>query len=152
MRNKDATFLKMAYTMAQLSTCARRSVGCILTDVNYRIIGSGYNGVPAGVVHCIDKPCRFHDHVHGSSCFATHAETNAIAQCQNVSAIHTVFTTSFPCIECFKLIMNTGCKRIVFDRDYPATRELVEELNASRTIEFVQLPGGVYASQSVGAS
>lgn len=149
MRNKDLTMLKMARTMSELSTCARRSVGCILTDSSYRIIGSGYNGVPSGVDHCIDKPCRFHDHVHGSSCFATHAETNAIAQCQNISAIHTVFTTSFPCIECFKLIMNTGCKRIVFERDYPATRELVETLNASRAIEFIQYTGDVETSLSL---
>lgn len=142
-RDKDHTFLVMAYDMSVLSTCVRRRVGCILADERYRIIGSGYNGVPAGVEHCIDKPCRFHDHVHGSSCFATHAETNAIAQCSNVAAVHTVFTTSFPCIECFKLIMNTGCKRIVFESDYVATRELVEELNAGRAIEFIQYPGYV---------
>jgi dCMP deaminase len=104
-------------------------------------MSSGYNGVPAGITHCTDEPCPFAEHQHGSGCFATHAETNAIAQCRNVDEIWTVFTTSYPCVECFKLIMNTGCKRVVYIQDYPATREQVERINslAPCPIEFVQL-------------
>ena len=130
--------MQIAKTLSALSTCPRRSVGCVLVDQRYRIIGSGYNGVPSGVDHCVDKPCPMRHDEHGSPCFATHAEANAIAQCQNVSAVWTVFTTSFPCIECFKLIMNTGAKRIVFIEDYPAHRELVELLNGD-AIEMIHL-------------
>jgi dCMP deaminase len=137
MRNKDQVFLAIAHMLATLSTCRRRAVGCVLIDSRYRIIGSGYNGTPAGLDHCIDNPCRHADNEHGTTCDSSHAEANALVQCQNPDAIWTVYTTSFPCFECFKLLANTGCKRIVYSKNYPASRKLVEELNAQRSIEFI---------------
>jgi dCMP deaminase len=148
LRDKDYTFMTMAWAISVLATCSRRQVGCLLTDSKNRIIGSGYNGVPSGIEHCVDKPCPMSQNPHGSSCFATHAEVNAIAQCKNVDDVYTVYTTSFPCIECFKLIMNTGCSRIVYAVDYPSSRKLVEELNsnAKRPIELIQRTPYVDAS------
>jgi len=144
---KDAVMMGIAQALSTLSTCSRRSVGCVLVDSKYRIIASGYNGVPAGKKHCTDLPCLLYQQPHGTSCFATHAEVNAIAQCQNVDEVWTVFTTSYPCIECFKLIMNTGAKRIVYWDDYPAHRELVETLNAD-AIEFLHARS--YMDVSIG--
>lgn len=137
MRNKDHIFLVIAHMLSTLSTCRRRAVGCVLVDSRCRIIGSGYNGTPSGLVHCIDNPCRHAHSAHGTMCNSSHAEANSLVQCQNPDAIWTVYTTSFPCFECFKLLANTGCKRIVYSKDYPAHRELVEELNAQRSVEFV---------------
>jgi dCMP deaminase len=132
MRNKEEVMITLAMGLSILSTCSRRRVGCVLVDSAYRIIGTGYNGVPRGVIHCTDHPCPYVSHQHGSSCWATHAEVNAISQCQNTDKVWTVFTTTFPCIECFKLIMNTEAKRIVYIEDYPANQEMVKELNNGR--------------------
>lgn len=137
MRDKDQTFLAIAGMLASLSTCRRRAVGCVLVDSRHRIIGSGYNGTPSGLDHCIDSPCRHAGNKHGTTCNSSHAEVNGLVQCQNPDAIWTVYTTSFPCFECFKLLANTGCQRIVYAEDYPAHREMVEEMNAQRSIEFV---------------
>lgn len=53
-----------------------------------------------------------------NACMATHAEMNAIAQCPAIDRIHTCYTTTEPCISCTKMIMNTGCKRVVYRQDY----------------------------------
>jgi len=139
--HKNWVFLDMAGVMAQLSTCKRRSVGCLLLDSNYRIVGSGYNGAPSGAPHCKDIPCPFVNEPHGSTCNSIHAEANAIRQCQNVDSIHTVCTTSFPCFECFKLIANTGAYQIIYRDDYKASYDLVHQLNNTlkHPIRFIKI-------------
>jgi dCMP deaminase len=92
----------------------------------HHIIGTGYNGVAAGLVHCIEKPCSGAMLPSGEGldkCEAIHAEANAIMQCKDVFDIHTAFCTTAPCVHCVKLLMNTGCKRIIFFEDYPMAEE-----------------------------
>jgi dCMP deaminase len=55
------------------------------------------------------------------ACQAVHAEQNALLQCSDVYAIHTVYTTTAPCITCCKLLLNTGCERVVYLEDYVQT-------------------------------
>jgi len=138
---KDWTYLQMAQVMSQLSTCRRRSVGCLLLDDKYRIIGSGYNGAPSGAPHCTIHPCEYADNKHGTTCNSIHAEANAIRQCLNVDKIRTVCTTSFPCFECFKLIANTGARTIVYKDPYPASLEPVKALNKMlpKHIKFIRI-------------
>lgn len=137
-RPKELTMMDIATKLAQLSTCSRRSVGCVIVDHRYRIIGSGYNGVPSGYKHCSDEPCPLAGSEHGSSCYASHAEANALVQCRDVDQIKAVFSTVFPCIECTKLIMNTSCERVYYLYDYPAHRVYVEDITAGR-LEFIDI-------------
>jgi dCMP deaminase len=119
--SKHYTFLKMAQELSQQSTCIRRQVGCILVDKHFHIIGSGYNGNASGLTHCIDKPCPGYALPSGEGldvCQAIHAEQNALMQCQNVQEIETCYCTTAPCIHCTKMLLNTGCKTIVFLEDY----------------------------------
>ena len=119
---KDAVFIRMAILMSSLATCARRRVGCIMTDNRGRIIASGYNGVAAGMEHCSTHPCPGAKLPSGEGldkCEAIHAEANALIQCKNPDDIHTVYCTASPCIHCVKMLMNTGAQRIVFDEEYP---------------------------------
>jgi dCMP deaminase len=112
----------LAVLAAGGSTCRRRSVGCVLTDEHNYVLAIGRNGVPSGVPHCIDQPCLGANSPSGESldlCLAVHAETNAIAQCHDVRNIHTCYTTSSPCIQCAKMLMNTGCSRVVYLHEYP---------------------------------
>lgn len=121
-KSADAVFLEMAVTLSQRGTCARRRVGCIITDAKGRIIASGYNGNAPGMEHCIDVPCPGRDCPSGTGlelCEAIHAEQNALVQCLNRDAIHTVYTTHSPCMHCIKMIATTSAQRIVFIHEYP---------------------------------
>lgn len=120
---KDEYFLRHAKVAATMSTCARRSVGCVLVNDHKQILSVGYNGVPSGVAHCNEgNQCPGAGAASGtnlSSCFAVHAEVNAVIQCPNPMAIDTVYTTTSPCIDCTKFLMNTSARRIVFLEEYP---------------------------------
>lgn len=95
--DKIAVFMKMALAMAELATCPKRKVACILLDKDYHIIGSGYNGMPHGVNHCT-----------GENCSCTHAEINALNNCMEESSIKHVITTCLPCYNCYsKLVANS---------------------------------------------
>lgn len=121
---KRNVFLQVAYTLSRLSTCHRRRVGCVLVDVHGRIVGTGYNGVPRGMPHCIDTGhrCPGYKALTGSdleSCYAIHAEMNALAMCERPFELKALYSTVSPCIHCIKLLMNTSCEDIYFKIEYP---------------------------------
>lgn len=123
------TFIKVAEVIAERGTCARRKVGCVLTDVKGRIIATGYNGPARGLAHCTDTPCQGANCPSGQGldkCEAIHAEQNALMQCSNVDQIHACYVTVSPCIHCVKMLMNTGCKLIVFSEEYAHSKEVKE--------------------------
>lgn len=141
----DEAFMSIAFVLASRSSCVRRHVGCVLVDQNNHIIGTGYNGGPRGAPHCIDdgSTCPGAGFVSGEGlnrCEAIHAEQNALMQCKDVMAIHTLYTTTFPCEHCFKMIANTGCKRVIYYEDYPSSMTAVSYLNAKlqRVIDLVK--------------
>jgi dCMP deaminase len=107
------TMIGIAEILARRSTCSKLAVGCVLTDAKGRIIGTGYNGVPQGCVHCTDHPCRGATAPAGSDlCEAVHAEQNAMLQCREVDKIFACFCTHVPCLRCMKQLMNTPCREI----------------------------------------
>jgi dCMP deaminase len=108
--------LCLAFETAERSTCPRRKVVCILLDSRGRVLATGYNGVPSGFGHCIEKPCAGQNEPDG--CLATHAEINALIQCSDPDAVHTVIVTCFPCFRCLKALLNTGVKELVFSQFY----------------------------------
>ena len=120
--SKDEYFSQLAALVAQRSTCARRSVGCVLVSARGHILGTGYNGVPRGHPHCIDVRCPGAALPSGTGldvCEAIHAEQNALLQCKDVEQIDTAYVTAMPCMTCTKLFLNTGCLRIVYAEPYP---------------------------------
>jgi dCMP deaminase len=139
----DESFMTTAFVLSMRSTCQRRRVGCVLIDEHKHIIATGYNGVPSGAPHCIDGGCAGVGLNSGDGldrCESIHAEQNALLQCSNVMNIHTVYTTTFPCMHCFKMIANTGCKRLVYYEDYPASRAVVEALNMRLRAAIIIVP------------
>jgi len=122
--SKNQYFLKIATLVSSRSTCPRRSVGCVIINPYGHIKATGYNGVPKGFPHCIDKPCGGQDSSSGTnlnSCMATHAEQNALLQCDNTMDIDTIYLTTSPCITCAKLIANTSCKTVIYSEEYSDT-------------------------------
>lgn len=113
----DQYLLAIAKVTATRATCPKRAVGAVVADMGHRIVGTGYNGVPAGLPHCTDKPCsgvglaapKSHQH-----CNAVHAEVNAILVAGHQARGGTLAVTTSPCKECAKVIINAGIRRLVF--------------------------------------
>jgi dCMP deaminase len=119
-------FLIITRQVAERSTCQRAKVGAVIVrDKN--ILATGYNGAPAGLPHCTDVGCLIYTSRTPSgeveeNCFRTiHAEINAIAQAAkngaNISDAD-IYITHTPCIHCLKVLINTGIKRVFFEREY----------------------------------
>jgi dCMP deaminase len=110
----DQRYLKMATTWAENSYCKRRQVGALLVKEKM-IISDGFNGTPSGFENiCEDENNRTKPYV-------LHAEANAItkvAKSNNSSEGATLYVTSSPCLECAKLIIQAGIKRVVFTESY----------------------------------
>lgn len=120
--SKDGYFSELAVLVSRRGTCARRMVGCVLVSARGHVLATGYNGVPRGHTHCIDVPCAGASYPSGTGldqCEAIHAEQNALLQCRDVMEIHTAYVTAMPCMTCTKLLLNTGCQRIVYVEPYP---------------------------------
>jgi dCMP deaminase len=110
----DQRYLKMADIWAQNSYCKRRKVGALLVK-DKMIISDGYNGTPAG----FENICE--DENDKTKAYVLHAEANAItkvAKSNNSSDGATLYVTSSPCMECSKLIIQAGIKRVVFTESY----------------------------------
>jgi dCMP deaminase len=110
----DQRYLKMALIWAQNSYCKRRKVGALLVK-DKMIISDGYNGTPSG----FENICE--DENNLTKPYVLHAEANAItkvAKSGNSSDGATLYVTSSPCLECAKLIIQAGIKRVVFTENY----------------------------------
>lgn len=110
----DKRYMRMAYIWAENSYCKRRQVGAILVKDNM-IISDGYNGTPSG----FENVCEDENNV--TKPYVLHAEANAItkvARSNNSSDGATLYVTSSPCIECSKLIIQAGIKRVVYADSY----------------------------------
>lgn len=110
----DQRYLKMADIWAQNSYCQRRQVGALIVK-DKMIISDGYNGTPSG----FENVCE--DENNKTKPYVLHAEANAItkvAKSGNSSDGATLYVTSSPCMECSKLIIQAGIKRVVFTESY----------------------------------
>ena len=116
-RKFDQRYLDMARIWAQNSYCQRRQVGALVVK-NNMIISDGYNGTPSG----FENICE--DENNLTKPYVLHAEANAItklARSSNNSDGSTLYVTASPCIECAKLIIQAGIKRVVYGEKYRLT-------------------------------
>ncbi len=110
----DKRYIRMASIWAENSYCTRRQVGALIVK-NQRIISDGYNGTPSG----FENVCEDGNNV--TKPYVLHAEANAItkiARSNNSSEGATLYVTASPCIECAKLIIQAGIKRVVYSEKY----------------------------------
>ena len=109
----DLRYLRMARIWAENSYCRRRQVGAIIVK-DKMIISDGYNGTPSG----FENDCEDNN---VTKPYVLHAEANAItkvAKSGNSSEGATLYVTASPCIECAKLIIQSGIKRVVYSEEY----------------------------------
>ena len=110
----DKKYIRMARIWAENSYCTRRKVGALIVK-DKMIISDGYNGTPSG----FENVCETEEGV--TKPYVLHAEANAItkiAKSGNSSLGATLYVTASPCIECAKLIIQSGVKRVVYSEKY----------------------------------
>ncbi|MBS7348523.1 MAG: dCMP deaminase family protein [Muribaculaceae bacterium] len=138
MENKqeilDRRYLRMAKIWSENSYCERRKVGALIVK-DKMIISDGYNGTPSG----FPNVCESSEGV--TLPYVLHAEANAItkvARSNNSSEGGTLYVSTSPCMECSKLIIQSGIKRVVFSELYRITDGL--DLLSQAGIEVIHLP------------
>lgn len=113
----DRRYLRMARIWAENSYCTRRKVGALIVK-DKMIISDGYNGTPSG----FENVCELDDGT--TKPYVLHAEANAItkiAKSGNNSDGATLYVTASPCLECSKLIIQSGIRRVVYSENYRLT-------------------------------
>ena len=129
----DRRYIRMATIWAENSYCTRRQVGALIVK-NQRIISDGFNGTPAG----FENICEDENNV--TKPYVLHAEANAItkiARSNNSSEGATLYVTASPCIECAKLIIQAGIKRVVYSEKYRLEDGLELLRKANIEVEYI---------------
>ena len=130
----DRRYLRMAAIWAENSYCQRRKVGAIIVK-DSMIISDGYNGTPSG----FENVCE--DEYGVTKPYVLHAEANAItkvARSNHSSDGATLYITASPCVECSKLIIQAGIRRVVYNELYRITDGI--ELLRRAGVECVHIP------------
>ena len=148
-----AYFMRIAEEVATRSTCLRRQVGAVAVGTNHRILGTGYNGAPSGMIHCTKESCvRIVNKIPSGQklemCKAIHAEQNLVLQLGEQLEDATIYCTTRPCTTCTKLLIGCRVREIVWKNDYndPYANELLQEyMNNS----IWQDPYGYYHAQKI---
>jgi dCMP deaminase len=131
----DHRYARMALIWAENSYCERRKVGALVVKDNM-IISDGYNGTPTG----FENICEDDNNV--SKPYVLHAEANAItklARSSNSSDGATLYVTASPCIECAKLIIQSGIKRVIYTEQYRLTDGVDLLKRAGVDVEYMNL-------------
>ena len=131
----DYRYLRMARVWAENSYCKRRKVGALVVKQKM-IISDGYNGTPSG----FENICEEENGI--TKPYVLHAEANAItklARSGNNSDGSTLYVTASPCIECAKLIIQAGIKRVAYGEKYRLTEGIDLLKRANIEIEFLNI-------------
>ena len=134
-RALDSRYLRMAAIWAENSYSQRRKVGAIIVKHDM-IISDGFNGTPSGFENVCEDESGF------TKPYVLHAEANAItkvARSNNSSDGATLYITASPCMECSKLIIQAGIRRVVYHELYRITDGI--DLLERAGVECVHMPG-----------
>ncbi len=127
MEKWDKRFMELTELVGTWASCYRRKVGAIIVK-DKRVLTTGYNGAPAGISSCVERgeclreKMNIPSGTHAETCYAAHAEQNAIIQAARYGANidgATLYCTHQPCVICAKMIINAGIKRVVYKEGYP---------------------------------
>lgn len=133
-KKRDYLYMRMARTWSENSYCERRKVGALMVK-NQMIISDGFNGTPSG----FENVCEDENNV--SKAYVLHAEANAIskvARSANSSDGATLYVTASPCIECSKLIIQAGIRRVVYGELYRLTDGIDLLRRAGVEVEYLE--------------
>ena len=136
--DNDEYFMEMAFLVSKRSTCLRRRVGAVIVRDKH-VISTGYNSSPRGTKHCEELGCirqqlNIPSGTRHELCRGVHAEQNAITQAAYFGtsvANATIYTTTFPCSMCAKILINAGITEVVYADGYvdDLSKKLFAETN-----------------------
>lgn len=138
--------MQIAHIVRSRSTCIRRQVGCVIVK-DKKILATGYNGAPSGLMHCLEKGCmreklNIPSGERHELCRALHAEQNAIIQAA-ISGVNIadakIFCSHHPCSLCAKMLINARIKEIYYYEGYPDS--LAEEMLEEAGIKRIKIEG-----------
>ncbi len=137
----DSYFLGIAKVVALRSNCIKRKVAAVIVK-DKRIISTGYNGTPRGVVNCSEGGCPRCNSIDVSGksldeCLCSHAEENSIVQASyhGVTIKDSVLYTTFsPCLTCTKMIINAGIREVVYNVEYPMSETSLKLLEQAGVV------------------
>lgn len=140
----DEYFLEVALSVAKRSTCLRRQTGAVIVK-DKRILTTGYNGPPQGLMHCGETGCLREKFNISSGkqhelCRGLHAEQNAVVQAATYGvpiSEGSIYSTHEPCSLCAKMIVNARLVRVAFIDEYPD--ELSRDILSEAGIEVLKL-------------
>jgi dCMP deaminase len=143
--SKDEYFMRIAEVASLRSTCIKRKVGAVLVKDDH-ILSTGFNGAPSGFSHCTHETCVRKSLIPGEKpelCRGVHAEINCIIQ----AAIHgtaiegntSLYTTTFPCMGCLKLLINACIKRLIYKEEYNMDNKIKTGLINDSELEIKHL-------------
>ncbi|MEM0449765.1 MAG: dCMP deaminase family protein [Methanomassiliicoccales archaeon] len=123
--DNDTYFMRMADLVASRSTCLRRQVGAVVVKEK-RVLTTGYNGAPKGLKHCAEVGCvRLQNNIESGTrhelCRGVHAEQNAVIQAAYFGVSikdATIYTTTYPCVLCAKILVNAGIREVIYKDEY----------------------------------
>ncbi len=127
MEKWDRRFMELTELVGTWASCFRRKVGAIIVK-DKRVLTTGYNGAPAGISSCVERGECLREKMNipsgtrAETCYAAHAEQNAIIQAARYGANidgATLYCTHQPCVICAKMIINAGIRRVVYKEGYP---------------------------------
>ncbi|MBR7186603.1 MAG: cytidine/deoxycytidylate deaminase family protein [Clostridia bacterium] len=139
----DIRFMALTEEVGTWASCLRRKVGAIIVR-DKRVMATGYNGAPSGIQSCVERgeclreKLNIASGTHHETCYAAHAEQNAIIQAAkygvNISGA-TLYCTHQPCVICAKMIINAGIARVVYKEGYPDAFSMQLFLEAGTRVE-----------------
>lgn len=154
----DKTYMRMADVLAQLSYAKRSKVGCLIVSEDGQIVSQGYNGMPHGMDNCcetIECSTDFCKCVEKANCDENciyakmvtkpevlHAESNAISKCAKWNSSTdgaTCYVTLSPCVECAKLMIQSGIKRVCYKDLYRDTNGIKLLSQAGIKVEKIEI-------------
>ena len=137
--------MRMAEVASLRSTCIKRKVGAVLVKDDH-ILSTGYNGAPSGFSHCTPESCIRKSLNPGEKpelCRGVHSEINCIIQAAfHGTAIEgntSLYTTTFPCMSCLKLLINAKVKRLIYKEDYNMENKIKIDLIKDSDLEIIKI-------------
>ena len=141
----DEYFMMVALLSSTRASCNYFSAGAVIVK-DKRVIATGYNGAPQGILSCLDSGCRkdrmnvSHEEKNTGTCIGEHAERSALLQVSRDSTIGAaIYSLLLPCTDCSKQIVGAGIKKVVYLNAYEEPNNLVRELFDQAEIELKQI-------------
>ncbi|KAK9417949.1 putative Cytidine deaminase-like protein [Seiridium unicorne] len=148
----DAYFMSLSSLAAQRSNCMKRAVGCVLVGPSKRVVSTGYNGTPRGVLNCGEGGCPRCNAGESSgvslaTCLCLHAEENALLEAgrERIREGSTLYCNTCPCLTCSIKIVQVGISEVVYSQGYSMDGETAEIFRSAgvRLRQFIPPANGL---------